>query len=52
MGLRTCIHENVTLDTRETPVVLVFEIVAVAELEYLYGNLVLAGFYVRCDVEF
>ena len=46
------IYEYVALDTCETPIVLILKVVAVAELEYLYGNLVLAGFYVRCDVEF
>ena len=52
MCLRTGIYEYVALDTCETPIVLILKVVAVAELEDLYGNLVLAGFYVRCDVEF
>ena len=52
MCLRTGVYEHVTLDTCETPVVLILEIVTIAELEHLDGDFVLAGFYIRSDVEF
>jgi len=51
MSFRPGIHINITLYAGKTPVILIFQIVSVTELENLYGYFILPLFYIRRNIK-